>query len=91
MYRILLLENISSKAVQILEQAGWEVEQHTKALSPSELMARIKSVHFIGIRSKTKMTREILEHAENLLGIGCFCIGTNQVDLEAATERGVTL
>lgn len=55
-----------------------------------ELIEKIRDVHVIGIRSKTKLTKQVLEHAKNLLAIGCFCIGTNQVDLQAAAKQGVS-
>jgi D-3-phosphoglycerate dehydrogenase len=54
------------------------------------LIEKIRDVHVIGIRSKTKLTKQVLEHAKNLLAIGCFCIGTNQVDLQAAAKQGVS-
>jgi D-3-phosphoglycerate dehydrogenase len=88
--KILLLEGVSPKGVQILENAGYKVEYHTKALDESVLMEKIKDVSVIGIRSKTQLTANVLKEAKNLLVIGCFCIGTNQVDLEFAAKRGVT-
>ncbi|KAJ2216438.1 D-3-phosphoglycerate dehydrogenase 2 [Coemansia sp. RSA 487] len=87
--KILLLENISQKAVDILKKAGYQVEYHTKALDKETLIERIKDVHAVGIRSKTKLTEEVLSHANKLLTIGCFCIGTNQVDLNYAASRGI--
>lgn len=67
-----------------------QVETYSKALVGDELIDKIRDVHVIGIRSKTKLTKQVLEHAKNLLAIGCFCIGTNQVDLQAAAKRGVS-
>ncbi|KAJ1653023.1 D-3-phosphoglycerate dehydrogenase 2 [Dispira simplex] len=87
--RVLLLENVNKTAVDILTNAGFQVEHHTKALSEEELISKIKDVHAIGIRSKTKLTASILKHAHKLLVIGCFCIGTNQVDLDFAAQRGI--
>ncbi|KAJ2161996.1 D-3-phosphoglycerate dehydrogenase 2 [Coemansia sp. RSA 552] len=87
--KILLVENVSPKAVDILKKAGYQVEFHTKALDKATLIERIKDVHAIGIRSKTKLTQEVLSHANKLLTIGCFCIGTNQVDLSYAASRGI--
>ncbi|KAJ1966754.1 D-3-phosphoglycerate dehydrogenase 2 [Dimargaris xerosporica] len=87
--RVLLLENINQTAVKILESAGYQVEHHAKALSEAELIEKIKDTHVIGIRSKTKLTQNILQHANKLLVIGCFCIGTNQVDLDFAAQRGI--
>lgn len=67
-----------------------QVETIPKALVGDELISKIKDVHIIGIRSKTKLTKAVLDEAKNLLGIGCFCIGTNQVDLKAAADKGVS-
>lgn len=67
------------------------METHAKALVGEELIQKIKDVHVIGIRSKTKLTKDVLDHAKKLLGIGCFCIGTNQVDLKAAANKGVSI
>ncbi|KAJ2625913.1 D-3-phosphoglycerate dehydrogenase 2, partial [Coemansia sp. RSA 1290] len=87
--KILLLENVSQKAVEMLNKAGYQVEFHTKALDKATLIEKIKDVHAIGIRSKTKLTQEVLSHANKLITIGCFCIGTNQVDLNYAASRGI--
>ncbi|KAJ1818904.1 D-3-phosphoglycerate dehydrogenase 2, partial [Coemansia sp. RSA 2675] len=86
--KILLLENVSAMAVDILKKAGYQVEFHTKALDKDALIEKIKDVHAVGLRSKTKLTEEVLSHANKLLTIGCFCIGTNQVDLSYAASRG---
>ncbi|KAJ1677155.1 D-3-phosphoglycerate dehydrogenase 2, partial [Spiromyces aspiralis] len=64
--KVLLLENISTKAVSILREAGYQVETHAKALDKDELIAKIQDVHVIGIRSKTKLTTEVLQHAHKL-------------------------
>ncbi|KAJ2615753.1 D-3-phosphoglycerate dehydrogenase 2 [Coemansia sp. RSA 1365] len=87
--KILLLENVSPTAVDILKKAGYQVDFHTKALDKATLIEKIKDVHAIGIRSKTKLTEEVLSHANKLIAIGCFCIGTNQVDLNFAASRGI--
>lgn len=88
--RILLLEGVDPSAVTTLEKAGYtSVEYQKKALDGDELLEQIANVHFIGIRSRTHLTREVLAHAKKLIGIGCFCIGTNQVDLKAAAELGI--
>ncbi|KNE67187.1 phosphoglycerate dehydrogenase [Allomyces macrogynus ATCC 38327] len=87
--KVLLLENVSPVAVQTLEAAGFQVETLKGALSEDELIARIGDVQVLGIRSKTHVTAKVLEAARRLLVIGCFCIGTNQVDLHAASLRGV--
>lgn len=88
--KILLLEGVDPSAVESLNKAGYtSVEYLKKALDGQELLDKIENVHFIGIRSRTHLTREVLSHAKKLIGIGCFCIGTNQVDLQAATELGI--
>jgi D-3-phosphoglycerate dehydrogenase len=87
--KILLLEGVSKEAVERFESAGYAVEALSRALSPDELAERIGEVHVLGIRSKTEVRAEVLQHAKSLLAIGCFCIGTNQVDLDAAALRGV--
>ncbi|MBQ8478033.1 MAG: phosphoglycerate dehydrogenase, partial [Succinivibrio sp.] len=85
--KILLLEGVDPSAVDSLNKAGYtSVEYLKKALDGQELLDKIENVHFIGIRSRTHLTREVLAHAKKLIGIGCFCIGTNQVDLKAAAE-----
>ncbi|KAF8202863.1 hypothetical protein BJ912DRAFT_332143 [Pholiota molesta] len=87
--RLLLLENISQDAVAIFRSEGWHVDHLPKALSEDELVAKIGTYHAIGIRSKTKITQRVLKAATKLLVIGCFCIGTNQVDLKAAAQTGI--
>jgi len=89
---VLLLENISDAAVSEFEHAGYaHVKRVGGALSEAELVKAVKGVHLIGIRSKTRVTRDVIEAADKLLGVGCFCIGVNQVDLAAATEKGVAV
>lgn len=88
--RFLLLEGVHDNALKILNAAGYtNIEYLAHALDRDELIEKIKDAHFIGIRSRTQLTRDVLEHAEKLISIGCFCIGTNQVDLEAAREFGI--
>ena len=90
--KFLLLEGVHQSAVSLLENAGYtNIEYHKKALDGEELLESIKDAHFVGIRSRTQLTREVLENAPKLNSIGCFCIGTNQVDLMAALERGVAV
>lgn len=89
--KILLLENVSQGAVQILREQGYQVDFHTKAWSEEELCAKIGEYHVIGIRSKTKLTERVFRHANKLLAVGCFCIGTNQVDLAAAANSGIVV
>lgn len=88
--KFLLLEGVHQNALDVLHAAGYtNIEYHKKALEPAELKEAIKDAHFVGLRSRTHLTAEILEHAGKLIAIGCFCIGTNQVDLEAAKARGI--
>ncbi|BFZ53875.1 D-3-phosphoglycerate dehydrogenase 2 [Savitreella phatthalungensis] len=89
--KILLLENVNAIAVESLKSQGYQVEAHKASLPEEELIAKIKDVQVIGIRSKTKLSRKVLEHASNLVVIGCFCIGTNQVDLEYAKSKGIAV
>ncbi|OMJ08787.1 putative D-3-phosphoglycerate dehydrogenase [Smittium culicis] len=89
--KVLLLEGISQQAVNNISAAGYQVESISKGLTDEELIEKIKDVHAIGIRSKTNLTKKILEHAEKLIVIGCFCIGTNQVDLDFAASRGISV
>lgn len=88
--KFLLLEGVHQNALDVLHAAGYtNIEYHKKALEPDELKEAIKEAHFIGLRSRTNLTADILEHANKLIAIGCFCIGTNQVALEAAEEKGI--
>jgi D-3-phosphoglycerate dehydrogenase / 2-oxoglutarate reductase len=89
--RVLLLEQIHPEAEDILRSAGFEVESVPRALDEDELIERIGGVTLLGLRSKTHVTRRALEAAPELLAIGAFCIGTNQIDLRAASEQGVTV
>ena len=89
---ILFLENISEVAVKHFNAAGYvSVKKINCALSEDELMVAIKDVHLLGIRSKTQITKKVLDAAQKLQAIGCFCIGVNQVDLKAATKNGVAV
>jgi len=89
---ILLLEGVHPSAIETLNRAGYfNIEQHAKSLPPEQLKEAIASAHFIGIRSRTQLTEEILAAAPKLIAIGCFCIGTNQVDLAAASRRGIAV
>ncbi|CAO3591990.1 unnamed protein product [Absidia cylindrospora] len=89
--KILLLENVNEAAVKAFRKEGYQVESHAKALVGDELIEKIRNAHVIGIRSKTKLTKEVLDQAKNLLVIGCFCIGTNQVDLQTAAKNGIAV
>lgn len=88
--KVLLLEGISDSAVQVLKDSGYsQIECLKGALVGKELLDAIHDVHVLGIRSKTQLDSIALEHAEKLLAIGCYCIGTNQVDLLQAKLKGV--
>lgn len=88
--KILLLENISDSAVEELTQSGYvEIKRLSGALSEADLIREIKGVHLLGIRSKTRVTEAVLEKADKLLAVGAFCIGINQIDLRAATQKGI--
>ncbi|SHE84612.1 D-3-phosphoglycerate dehydrogenase [Flavisolibacter ginsengisoli DSM 18119] len=90
--KILLLENVSDVAVKNFARQGYShVEKLTKALPEAELIQAIKNVHLLGIRSKTQVTKAVLDAAEKLQAIGCFCIGVNQVNLDVATENGIAV
>lgn len=89
--KILLLENVNQTAINIFKGQGYQVEFYKSSLPEEELLEKIKDVHAIGIRSKTKLTEKVLKHAKNLVVIGCFCIGTNQVDLDFAAKSGVAV
>lgn len=87
--KILLLENIHAVASEKLKEAGYAVETIGRSLTPEELLEQIKDAHVVGIRSRTKIGPEHIEAAGRLLAIGCFGVGTNQVALDKATEKGV--
>lgn len=88
--KVLLLEGVSASAVENFRRAGYsQVELHAKSLPEDELGRRIGDAHIIGIRSRTQLTADVLAQAKRLIAVGCFCIGTNQVDLEAARKLGV--
>ncbi|MDW6091824.1 phosphoglycerate dehydrogenase [Vibrio rhizosphaerae] len=88
--KILLLEGVHNSAVDVLQEAGYtNIEYHKGSLSEAELLEAIQDAHFVGIRSRTNLTENVINAAKKLVGIGCFCIGTNQVDLGAAAKRGI--
>ena len=90
--KVLFLENISDKAVQYFKQQGYaDVKKVAGALSEEELIKVIKDVHILGIRSKTFISKKVLDNAKKLQAIGCFCIGVNQVDLKACKQKGVAV
>jgi D-3-phosphoglycerate dehydrogenase len=90
--KILMLENISDAAIKVFKDAGYtDIKKISGALSEEQLINEIKHVHMVGIRSKTQITEKVLQHAEKLQAIGCFCIGTNQVNLHAARKKGIVV
>ncbi|HEU4545061.1 MAG TPA: phosphoglycerate dehydrogenase, partial [Microlunatus sp.] len=89
--RALLLENIHPEAERLLGERGIEVRTAKGALDTDELVAALDGVQLLGIRSKTTVTEEVLERAPALLAVGAFCIGTNQIDLTAASARGLAV
>ncbi len=89
--KVLLLENVHQKAFDLLKEEGYQVDVYHGGLDENELCEKIKDVSILGIRSKTQVTRKVIEHAERLIAIGAFCIGTNQIDLDACLEKGVAV
>ena len=88
--KILLLEGVHQSALEELTAKGYSNIEYIKtSLNESDLIEKIADAHFIGIRSRTQLTAEVLSHAKKLVAIGCFCIGTNQVDTVAAQELGI--
>ncbi|MEN8668823.1 MAG: phosphoglycerate dehydrogenase, partial [Ketobacter sp.] len=88
--RILLLEGVHQSAVENFERAGYtNIEYLKTSLPEDQLKAKIADAHFVGIRSRTQLTEDVFAAAQKLIAVGCFCIGTNQVDLTAALIRGI--
>ena len=88
--KILLLEGLHPSSVEVLQAAGYtNIEYHKGSLPEDELLEAVKDAHFIGIRSRTNISQEVIDAAEKLVAVGCFCIGTNQVNLQAAAKRGI--
>jgi len=88
--KILLLEGVHPTGLDALKKDGYsDIDCHPKSLPESKLIAALRDAYFIGIRSQTQLTANVINSAERLMGIGCFCIGTNQVDLDAAQQRGI--
>ena len=88
--KILLLEGVHASAVEAFRQDGYSnIEIHAKSLPEAKLIASMREAYLVGIRSATRLSSRILEQAPRLIGVGCFCIGTNQVNLDAAQERGI--
>jgi len=87
--KVLLLENIHPSAQAILKKEGYQVKVHPGAMDEEELKEKIEDVSILGIRSKTQLTQEVLAHAKRLIAVGAFCIGTNQINLEACAQKGI--
>ncbi len=88
--RFLLLEGVHQNALDVLKNNGYSNIEYLKtALDEDALIEKIKDAHFLGIRSRTQVTEKVLDAAQKLISVGCFCIGTNQVNLKAAMDRGV--
>src|SRR5436305_13413502 len=90
--KVLLLEGIHRSAVDALKADGYtDIEYHPKSMPEAQLREAVRDAYLIGIRSATELTATVLESAPRLIAVGCFCIGTNQVDLECAQQRGVAV
>ena len=89
--RALLLENIHPGAADLLTEAGFSVERQKGALDERDLAERLQDIDVLGIRSRTQITETVLDKAAGIVAVGAFCIGTNQIDLPAATRRGVAV
>ncbi len=89
--KILLLESIHPVADELLEAEGFEVQRAEGALKEDQLCERLKGIHLLGIRSKTQVTKKVLDAADSLIAVGAFCIGTNQIALDHAMKRGVAV
>lgn len=90
--KILFLENISDAAIKVFRDEGYtDIKKVGGALTEDQLIEEIKNVHLLGIRSKTQITEKVIKHASKLQAIGCFCIGTNQVNLQAARKKGIVV
>jgi D-3-phosphoglycerate dehydrogenase len=89
--KVLLLENVHPIGIELFTEEGYQVEVVSSAMSEEELCEKIKNVSILGIRSKTNVTKKVLENANRLIAIGAFCIGTNQIDLEVCQEKGIAV
>jgi D-3-phosphoglycerate dehydrogenase len=89
--KVLLLENVHPIGIELFKEEGYQVEVVSSAMSEEELCEKIKNVSILGIRSKTNVTKKVLENANRLIAIGAFCIGTNQIDLETCQEKGIAV
>ncbi len=89
--RALLLEDVDPVGAQLLREEGYQVETLSGSLDQNELAERVADINILGIRSKTRVTPQVLENAKRLIGIGAFCVGTNEVDLLNCTQRGIAV
>ncbi len=90
--KILLLEGIDQSAIELFERSGYSnIEHYSKALPEAELIEKLDDVRILGIRSKTQVTQNVIAQTDKLLAVGCFCIGTNQVNLNKATDAGIAV
>lgn len=89
--KVLLLENVHPIGVELFTEEGYQVEVVSSAMSEEELCEKVKNISILGIRSKTNVTKKVLENANRLLAVGAFCIGTNQIDLEVCQEKGIAV
>lgn len=89
--KVLLLENVHEDAVKIMKNEGYNVTTISGALDEEELAEKIKDVSVLGIRSKTQITKKVLQNANRLIAVGAFCIGTNQIDLDECLKRGIAV
>lgn len=89
--KVLLLENIDQEAVNLFKQEGYQVEEIKRALAEDELIQKIKEISILGIRSKTRITKKVIENAKKLIAVGAFCIGTDQMELPDLTQEGVAV
>lgn len=89
--KVLLLENVHSKAFDLLKKEGYQVEEINESLSEEELLKKIPDISILGIRSQTHVTKRIIEQARRLISIGAYCIGTNQIDLDECTKKGIVV
>ncbi len=89
--KVLLLENIHSEAVRLMKEEGYNVETYPAALDEDELVERIKDVSILGIRSKTHVTKKVLDNANRLIAVGAFSVGVNQIDLASCVKKGVAV
>ncbi len=89
--KVLLLENIHPLAEKALKEEGYQVEVHSDGMDEDELTERVRNISILGIRSKTQITEKVIANAHRLLAVGAFCIGTNQIDLQACLKRGIAV